>query len=380
MLFDRIEDTPRALTDAEKIDWVRLTRTENVGPVTFHRLLDRFGTAGKALDALPHLAKKGGRIKPQTPPPVSHIEAEFDALEKFGGSFVFAAEEDYPLALSATEDAPPVLAVKGNKKLLNRAGIGMVGARNASLNSKKFAEKLARELGEANQIVVSGLARGIDTSAHQGSLQTGTIAVVAGGINIIYPPENKNLFEQIADYGLIVAESPFGVEPMAQHFPKRNRIISGLSAGVVVVEATLKSGSLITARMAGEQGRDVFAVPGHPLDPRAAGPNKLLKDGATLIENAQDILQALADFSGNMRGLRDIPAPTYGFEPAEFDEDEAEDGRDHIIACLSATPVTVDEIIQTCHMKVGAVAAILLELELAGRIQRLPGNRVMLLV
>lgn len=380
MLFESAQEPLPTLTDSDKIDWLRLIRTENVGPVTFYRLLDRFGTAGKALDALPHLAKKGGRIKPQVPPPVSQIEAEFEALEKFGGSFVFAADDDYPLALASTEDAPPVLAVKGNRKLLNRAGIGMVGARNASLNGKKFAERLARELGEADQIVVSGLARGIDTSAHQGSLQTGTIAVVAGGVNIIYPPENKNLYEQIADYGLIVAESPFGVEPMAQHFPKRNRIISGLSAGVIVVEATLKSGSLITARMAGEQGRDVFAVPGHPLDPRAAGPNKLLKDGATLIENAHDVLQALADFSGNMRGLRDLPAPAYTAEPAEFDENEAEGGRDLIIGCLSSTPVTVDEIIQTCHMKVGAVAAVLLELELAGRIQRLPANRVMLLV
>lgn len=380
MLFDTPQHHLSALNDSEKIDWLRLIRTENVGPVTFYRLLERFGTAGKALDALPHLAKKGGRLKPQTPPPISQIEAEWNALEKFGGEFVFAADEDYPLSLSAVEDAPPVVAVKGNRKLLSRAGIGMVGARNASLNGKKFAEKLARELGEAGQVIVSGLARGIDTSAHQGSLETGTIAVVAGGVNILYPPENRNLYDQIADYGLVVAESPFGVEPIAQHFPKRNRIISGLSAGVVVVEATLKSGSLITARMAGEQGRDVFAVPGHPLDPRAAGPNKLLKEGACLIENAQDVLQALSDFSGNMRGLHDLPAPDFSCERGGFDENEVESGRDLIMGCLSTTPVTVDEIIQTCHMKVGAVAAVLLELELAGRIQRLPGNRVILLI
>lgn len=368
------------LSDSEKIAWLRLIRTEHVGPVTFYRLMARYGSAGKALDALPHLARKGGRLKPQIPPPAAMIEAEIEALEEFGGRFVFAAEEDYPLALSSTEDAPPVLAVKGNRKLLNRAGIGMVGARNASLNGKKFAEKLARDLGEAGQIVISGLARGIDTAVHQGSLQTGTIAVVAGGINMIYPPENKNLYEQIADYGLIVAESPFGIEPIAQHFPKRNRIISGLSAGVIVVEATLKSGSLITARMAAEQGRDVFAVPGHPFDPRAAGPNKLLKDGAILIENSHDVLRALSDFSGNMRGLSDNPAPAYAPEPAQFDEAQVEQGRGLVIESLSATPVTVDEIIQTCHMEVGAVAAILLELELAGRIRRLPGNRVMLLI
>ncbi len=379
MLHDRAQSGLNALSDSEKIDWLRLIRTENVGPVTFYRLIERFGTAGKALEALPTLSKNGGRLKPQEPPSIAKIEAEFGAMEKFGASFIFAAESNYPLSLSATEDAPPVLAVKGNKKLLNRAGIGMVGARNASLNGRKLAEKLARDLGEAGQIIVSGLARGIDTSAHQGSLQTGTIAVVAGGVNIVYPSENKALYDQIADYGLIVAESPFGVEPMAQHFPKRNRIISGLSSGVVVVEATLKSGSLITARMAGEQGRDVFAVPGHPFDPRASGPNKLLKDGAVLVENADDILRATMDFTGKPKGLRDIQAPAWTPEPAVFDEGEAEEGRTHIIGCLSATPVTVDEIIQTCHMSVGAVAGVLLELELAGRLQRLPGNRVILL-
>ncbi len=379
MLHDQPQQRVFSLTDSQKIDWLRLIRTENVGPITFYRLLERFGSAGKALDALPTLSKNGGRLKPQIPPPVSKIEAEFDALAKFGGEFVFAAESDYPLALSSTEDAPPVLAVRGNRKLLNRAGIGMVGARNASLNGKKFAEKLARDLGEAGQIIISGLARGIDAAVHQGSVNTGTIAVVAGGVNIVYPAENKTLYDQIADYGLIVAESPFGTEPIAQHFPKRNRIISGLSAGIVVVEATLKSGSLITARMAAEQGRDVFAVPGHPFDPRASGPNKLLKDGAVLVENAQDILQALMDFSGRPRGLRDLPAPAWQPEQTQFDPAEAEKGRDLIIGSLSSTPVTVDEIIQTCHMSVGAVASVLLELELAGRLQRLPGNRVMLL-
>lgn len=380
MLHDRRQSDLSSLTDSEKIDWLRLIRTENVGPISFYRLLERFGSARAALEALPTLSKKGGRLRPQTPPAPMQIEAEFEAMEKFGARFVFAAEADYPLALSATDDAPPVLAIKGDVSLLNRNCIGMVGARNASLNGKKFAEKLARDLGEAGQVVVSGLARGIDTSAHEGSLNTGTIAVVAGGINIIYPAENKNLYERITAHGLVVAESPFGMEPIATHFPKRNRIISGLSAGVVVVEATLKSGSLITARMAGEQGRDVFAVPGHPLDPRAEGPHKLLKDGATLVTGASDILSALSDFSGKPRALRDLPRADYTPEPAVFDEEEADNSRDLIIGCLSAAPVTVDEIIQTCHISVGAVAAVLLELELAGRVQRLPGNRVMLLI
>lgn len=379
MLSDRAQQPVTVLSESEKIDWLRLIRTENVGPITFYRLIERFGSAGKALEALPSLSKSGGRLKPQEPPAIARIEAEFEAMEKFGATFIFAAESDYPLSLAAIEDAPPVLAVRGNKKLLNRAGIGMVGARNASINGKKLAEKLAGDLGEAGQIITSGLARGIDTAAHHGSLQTGTVAVIAGGINIVYPAENKSLYDQIADYGLIVAESPFGVEPMAQHFPKRNRIISGLSSGVVVVEATLKSGSLITARMAGEQGRDVFAVPGHPFDPRASGPNKLLKDGAVLVESADDILRATMDFSGKPRGLRDSPVQAWQPEPAAFDEAEAEKGRDIIIGALSATPVTVDEIIQTCHMSIGAVAAVLLELELAGRLQRLPGNRVILL-
>lgn len=378
MLHDRRQDPVSLLSPAEKIAWLRLIRTENVGPITFYRLLERFGSAAAALEALPALARKGGRLKPQTPPPVSAIEAECDALDSFGGQFVFAAEDSYPLALSACEDAPPVLAVKGDTHLLARPGIGMVGARNASLNGRKFAEKLARDLGAGDQVVTSGLARGIDTAAHTGALATGTIAVVAGGINIIYPAENRDLYEQIARHGLIVAESPFGMEPMARHFPKRNRIISGLSSGVVVIEATLKSGSLITARLAGEQGRDVFAVPGHPFDPRAGGPNKLLKDGAVLVEKAQDILDALHDFSGAPKGLADQPpAP---LETAEFDEQEAEDNRERIIGMLGPVPVSVDEIIQTCHVRVGVAQAVLLELELAGRLQRLPGNRVMLLI
>lgn len=377
MLSDRAQQF-LPLSPAEQIAWVRLIRTENVGPITFYRLLERFGTAQRALDALPTLSKQGGRLKPQTPPPQSQIEDEFAALEQFGGEFVFANDDDYPLALSTTEDAPPVLSLIGNKKLLNRAGIGMVGARNASLNGKKFAEKIARDLGAADQIVISGLARGIDTAAHTGALNTGTIAVVAGGVNIIYPAENKNLYEEIATHGLILAESPFSTEPIAKHFPKRNRIISGLSSGVVVIEATLQSGSLITARLAGEQGRDVFAVPGHPFDPRASGPNKLLKDGAVLVESAQDILNVLNDFSGRPKGFKD--SYPQAFEPVSSDETEIENARDVIIGALSATPVTVDEIIQTCHVRVGAAQAVLLELELAGRVQRLPGNRVMLLI
>ncbi|HEY8191080.1 MAG TPA: DNA-processing protein DprA, partial [Alphaproteobacteria bacterium] len=269
-------------TDSEKLNWLRLARTENVGPITFRRLIRRYGDAAEAIEALPTLAAQGGRKKPLIPAPMDVVEKEYDALTKFGAYLICAADPEYPEALNAVEDAPPVMTVIGDVNLLSRPTVGMVGARNASLNSRKFAEILARDLGRAGHVVASGLARGIDTAAHEGSLPTGAIAVVAGGIDIIYPPENKNLYAQIREQGLVVAESPFGQEPFAQSFPRRNRIISGLSCGVVVVEASLRSGSLITARMAAEQGREVFAVPGHPLDPRAEGTNSLLRDGAIL--------------------------------------------------------------------------------------------------
>lgn len=366
------------LDDIERLNWLRLIRTENVGPITFYRLLERFGSAGKALDALPDFSKRGGRSQPLTAPPMGAIEKELAALRKCGGDIICACEERYPLPLAATEDAPPVISVIGDQDLLSRQGIGMVGARNASLNGRKFAEKLARELGQSGQVVISGLARGIDTAAHTGALETGTIAVVAGGVDIIYPQENTQLYTHIRERGLIIAESPLGTEPIARHFPKRNRIISGLSSGVVVVEATLKSGSLITARMAGEQGRDVYAVPGFPLDPRAAGPNKLLQDGAILIQSAQDILQNINSYSGHaLHEVRQAEAPMPA--PISADENEVEDARTLILQNLSSVPVTVDELVRSCHITISAVQTVLLELELAGRLQRLPGGRVSLI-
>lgn len=366
------------LDEREKLNWLRLFRTENVGPITFYRLIERFGTAGKALDALPEFSKRGGRAKPLTAPPASQIEKELNALHKFGGDIICACEEGYPLPLAATEDAPPVLSVIGNTDFLTRQGIGIVGARNASLNGRKFAEKMAKDLGQSGQVVISGLARGIDTAAHAGSLSTGTIAVVAGGVDVIYPQENAQLYEQIRASGLIVAESPLGTEPIARHFPKRNRIISGLSSGVVVVEATLKSGSLITARMAGEQGRDVYAVPGFPLDPRAAGPNKLLQDGAVLVQSAQDILQNLNSFTGRtLQEPKQAETPLAPMDPG--DDNAVENARDEILSILSHVPITVDEIVRNCNMTIPVVQTVLLELELAGRLQRLPGGRVSLI-
>lgn len=367
-----------ALSPSEKLSWLRLARSENVGPITFYRLVERYGSASEALDALPELAKRGGRKKPLTAPPASAIETEYEELTKHGGDIVTAMCPEYPLALTATDDAPPVLSYFGDISFANKNCIAMVGARNASINGRKFAEKLAAELGEKNQIVISGLARGIDTAAHKGALKTGTIAVVAGGVDIVYPEENLDLFKEIKERGLILAESPWGQKPFAQSFPRRNRIVSGLSRACVVVEATMRSGSLITARLSGEQGRDVMAVPGHPLDPRAQGPNHLIREGATLIRNADDILEIIRSFSGNTLREPLRPSPSFSTPPAN-DEDIPENAHEAVLTNLSFTPVTVDELLRSCHLTIPVLQTVLLELELAGRIKREAGSRICLL-
>lgn len=361
----------------EKIAWLRLSRTENVGPVTFYRLLETYGSASRALEALPKLAARGGRKKPLVAPPLADAQREYEAIDKMGGQVICAADPDYPLALSAIEDAPPVLTVLGNLDLLNKQAVSIVGARNASANGRRFAESLARDLGKAGQVIVSGLARGIDTAAHVGSLETGTVAVVAGGIDVIYPEENRALYEQIRERGAIVAENPMGAAPRPQDFPRRNRIVSGLSAGVVVVEASLRSGSLITARLAGEQGRDVYAVPGFPMDPRAQGPNALIRDGAILIQSANDILTNLAQFRGG--GMREPFHPAYVPEPPAQDApDLPANAHDLIMENLSFSPLEVDELVRACQLSVPVIQSALLELELADRVRRHPGNRVSL--
>lgn len=375
-LFDprRAAATPG---DQERLDWLRLSRTENVGPVTFARLMDLYGTPTEALKNLPDLAKRGGRKTPLRPPPEGEIQKEYAALKQMGGQILTWADEAYPALLRNADDSPPVIACLGNTGLLLKSCIAIVGARNASLNGKKFAGKLAADLGAKGQVVVSGLARGIDTAAHEGSLKTGTIAVVAGGIDVVYPPENATLYERIKEQGLIIAESPLGAQPLAQHFPRRNRIVSGLSRGVVVVEATLRSGSLITARLAGEQGRELWAVPGHPLDPRAEGPNHLIREGAGLVRSADDILENLLHFDGG--GLRDfctVQSPIA--MPLEKPEDLPEGAEDILLSQLSFAPCSVDELIRTTAFSTAHVQTLLLELELAGRIKRLPGGRVSL--
>lgn len=380
-LFETEDRQKTAFSIEEKLDWLRLSRTNNVGPITFYKLLEIYGTATKALEALPELSKKGGRKKPLIAPDISKITREYEALQKLGGDIICAGEPAYPLALAATDDAPPVLSYIGDITLTRAPCLAMVGARNASLNGKKFARKIAKELGQSGQIIVSGLARGIDTNAHEGALETGTIAVVAGGIDVIYPRENTDLYEQIKQRGLVIAESPLGMEPIARHFPKRNRIVSGLSTGVVVIEATIKSGSLITARMAGEQGRDVYAVPGYPLDPRAQGPNKLIQDGAVLITRTQDILNAINTYGGG-KALRDYAVqetPSFSIVENIDDEKTAEDINSILMENLSQMPVGVDELSRTCHISIPSMQMALLEMELAGRLQRLPGNRVVLI-
>lgn len=374
---------PKDLNETERFAWLRLVRTENVGPVTFYQLIESFGSAGEALKALPELAKRGGRKKPLQAANERDVMREYEALKKRGGQILSVLDASYPIALAATDDAPPVISVLGKAALLNQSCIGIVGARNASLNGKKMAFKLAADLGARDQIIVSGLARGIDTAAHEGALRSGTIAVVAGGIDVVYPEENQKLYDAIIEQGAIIAESPYGQKPFAQSFPRRNRIVSGLSKGVVVVEASLRSGSLITARLAGEQGRDVYAVPGSPLDPRASGPNHLIREGATLVRGADDVMEQILNFSGN--GFRDRPENIYNMNTYtnkisnENSSLSPEDLQKTILSHLSFTPIHVDELLRACHITISTLQSCLLELELAGRVKRLYGNKICLM-
>jgi DNA processing protein len=369
----------RHLNPDERLDWLRLIRTENVGPLTFHQLLQRFGSAAAALEELPRAAERGGRRRPIAVATRSAAERELAALAKVGGRLVAWGEPEYPAALAALEDAPPLISVKGDVALLERRAVAIVGARNASANGRRFAREIAAELGREGLLIVSGLARGIDAAAHQGSLATGTLAVVAGGVDVVYPEENQGLYDAIVERGAIIAELPVGTEPKAKHFPRRNRIISGTALGIVVIEAALKSGSLITARFGLEQGREVLAVPGSPLDPRCRGTNDLIRRGAALVESAEDVLNAL---SGQLSSpaaerrqvLRQEPV-SYGFiEEKDIDRDRA-----RLLEALGPSPVPVDELVRQCQLSAAIVTTLLLELELAGRLERHPGHQVSLL-
>jgi DNA processing protein len=368
----------RSLSANEKLDWIRLIRSENVGPRTFARLLERFGSAAAALDALPGLAREGGRGKPLVVASKAVAERELAAWDKLGATLIARAEPSYPPLLSEIDDPPPLLGIKGAPDLVHKPCVGIVGARNASLAGRRFAQELAHELSRSGYVIVSGLARGIDSAAHAGALASGTAAVMAGGLDVIYPPENADLFDRIALQGAIVTEMPPGTQPQASHFPRRNRLVSGLSLGVVVIEATLRSGSLITARMAGEQGREVLAVPGFPTDPRANGPNDLIRNGAALVESVDDVTRILGPLV--QRGLREGRKTDFTAEPqAREDEAGVARARPVIVGLLGRTPVSVDMLLRECQFSAAVVSLVLLELELAGRLERQPGGKVSLI-
>ncbi|WP_198024088.1 DNA-processing protein DprA [Sphingorhabdus lutea] len=380
---------------------LRLIRSTNIGPVGFHRLLRKFGSASEAIEHLPELAQRGGRKLSLISSDA--VDKEVEATKKAGAHFLFHGSTKYPTLLSKIDSAPPVLTVAGNIQLFNRPMVAIVGARNASASAVNFARKIASDLGERGMVTVSGLARGIDTQVHIGSLSTGTIAVIAGGIDNIYPPENADLQHEIIKYGCLVSEQPYGTEPRARHFPSRNRIIAGLAQGTLVVEAALKSGSLITARLAAESGREVMAIPGSPMDPRSQGCNQIIREGAILVQNADDMVELLSSFTSGFPshnlGRNNGNEPTlcedelifnwesnYNDETTIFDEEEDncneaalnQNVRESINGLLSASFVTVDEIVRQSKQSVSAVQDILLEMELAGRLERGAGGKVRL--
>ena len=366
-----------ALTDRQRLAWLRLIRSDNVGPATFRDLINHFGSAETALEALPELSRRGGSTRSVRVASREETLAELDFAQRFGAGFIGIGEPGYPQALRQVEGAPPLIAVKGNASVLRQPAIGMVGARNCSVSGAKFAAMLAREIGRAGYSIVSGFARGIDTAAHRASIATGTIGVLAGGLDKPYPPENEPLVvEMLRENGLLISEMPFGWEPRARDFPRRTRLIAGIGLGLVVIEAAARSGSLITARYAGNFGRLVFAVPGSPLDPRSEGANGLIKDGASLITGANDIIEAMAPVSRiDLFSPQQLSEPIYEDDkPMALPPSERE--RDLIVSALGPTPAEIDDIIRHTGLPAQSVYLVLLELDLAGRLHRHAGGMV----
>lgn len=364
------------LSDAQRLDWLRLIRSENVGPRTFRALVNHFGGARQALNALPDLARRGGADRPGRVCSVADAEQEIAALKKRGIALIALGEPDYPPRLRMIDDAPPLLAVSGKAKVLLSPMVALVGSRNASAAGAKFASRIAHDLGEAGFIVASGLARGIDAAAHRATLETGTVAVLSGGHDHIYPAEHGELLVSILEHGAALTEMPLSWEPRGRDFPRRNRLISGLSLGVVIVEAARRCGSLITARMALEQGREVFAVPGSPLDPRAEGTNGLIKQGAAVVTEVEDIVSVLRPILGQ---AADLPAREPLHDAPESGSEPGQDERRRIVGLLGPVPVEIDEIVRQSRSSPATVRMVLLELELAGRLDRQAGGRVALI-
>ena len=420
MFFDH--EQPSRLSQSERLSRIRLARSSNIGPITFRKLLDRFGTAREAIEQLPDIIAKTKGFRKIVLASRNDTVLEIELAQKCGAKPVIWGDPEYPALLARIEDAPPYFYAIGRVELLARPAIGLVGARNASANGCGFARKLSHSLCDAGYVVVSGMARGIDGAAHEAALKAdpkangGTIAVLGGGVDVIYPREHRELYGKLCEQGCVISEMPPGLQPQARHFPRRNRIISGLSYGTVVIEAGRNSGSLITARFAGEQGRDVFAVPGSPTDPRAAGPNSLIRDGAILCDSADVILDALRDATQNTHLFEDFHqfntnarSPEANSDPARYDDiaqsivqdaensgskepsqsieidselgdlspiDTDADQSGKVLDLLSTTPLLIDDLIRASELPANSISSILIELELAGRVERHPGNRV----
>lgn len=376
-MSDPVEGQPR-LSDHQRLQWLRLIRTDNVGPATFRDLINRFGSAEASLEMLPELTARGGGARRVRIPDPSEAEAELAAIIKCGASLVAIGERDYPSLLTHMDNAPPLVTLRGDPAVFDLPAVAIVGSRNASAAGTRMAETLSAGLSKAGYSVVSGLARGIDRAAHQAALDGGTIAVMAGGIDRPYPAENEALFHKIPDRGgALITEMPFGWAPRAKDFPRRNRLIAGLGLGLVVVEAAKRSGSLISARLAGEMGRIVMAVPGSPLDPRAAGTNGLIKQGATMVTDVSDVIGEVAPLSG-----RDAIDKDQLSEPPDFSSTPppSDDQRQLVIEALGPVPVSQDDLIRHTGLHPAQIFMVLLELDLAGRLERQSGGAVSLLI
>jgi DNA processing protein len=365
-------------TEEGKLHWLRLLRTENIGPITFYHLLNRFGTAEEALKRLPDIAHRAGRKVPLQIPSLKDIMKEYESYQAMGIQLIARPDPDYPEILGKISDAPPLLSVMGRVELLRKPIFGIVGARNASAVGRQMAEDYAEKLGKEGMVIVSGLARGIDTHAHKGSLATGAIAVLPGGVDQVYPPENKVLYKALSEEGLLISEAPLGIAPQANLFPRRNRLISGLSWGILVVEAALKSGSLITAHLAADQGREVFAIPGSPMDPRSRGTNELIRQGAILVQSTEDILEEY-----QKHRYASLAEEEEGYHAGEADSEaisdsELEKARQEIWRALNQVPVTLEDLCQVLHLPIGITRVAIIEMDVAGFIDWHPGGKISL--